>query len=220
MNILSSIRVSRGIIVFLVMFNSIEIFGQNDTINKRLTEEEIHNKSFMELFPDNSYEHLDFSKKEVIDSLLHAGWHIPNPYLITHKEELKLSIYGKPSNDIFVGEWELYSKMGVNCNECYKLRFNSNGKGFIILSNKKKATFEWELKDFSLKLNFNEADSYFGFSYCYCIYIERGDEKELILSTDIDITKIELKEFLQKDGSIIYEVYDNDSVLKLRKISN
>lgn len=135
MNILSSIRVSRGIIVFLVMFYSIEIFGQNDTINKRLTEEEIHNKSFMELFSDNSYEHLDFSKKEVIDSLLNAGWHIPNPYLNTHKEELILSIYGKPSNDIFVGEWELYSKMGVNCNECYKLRFNSNGKGFMGASN-------------------------------------------------------------------------------------
>ncbi|MBP1645072.1 MAG: hypothetical protein H6Q16_647 [Bacteroidetes bacterium] len=216
MNILSSIRVSRGILLFLVMFCSIEIFGQNDTINKRLTEEEIHYKSFMELFPDNSYKHLDLSRKEVIDSLLNAGWYIPNPYLITHKEELILSIYGKPSNDIFVGEWELYSKMGVNCNECYKLKFNSNGKGFIILSNKKKAAFEC----FSLRLNFNEADSYFGFSSCYCIYIERGDEKELILSTDIDITKIELKEFLQKDGSIIYEVYNNASVLKLRKISN
>lgn len=220
MNILSSMGVSRGILVFLVMFCSIEVFGQNDTINKRLTKEEISNKSFMELFPDNSYEHLDFSRKEVIDSLLNAGWYIPNPYLNTHKEELILSIYGKPSNDIFVGEWELYFKMGVNCYECYKLKFNSNGKGFIILSNNKKAVFEWELNDFLLKLNFNEANSYFGFSSCYCIYIEKGDKKELILSTDIDITKIELKEFLQNDGSIIYEVYNNASVLKLRKISN
>lgn len=99
------------ILLFIIIFCSLKIYGQNDTINNRLTEK-VLNKSFKELFSEDNYINLDFSRQEIIDSLLNAGWHIPNPYLITHKDELMLTIYGKPSNDIIIGEWELYYKKG------------------------------------------------------------------------------------------------------------
>lgn len=96
--------------------------------------------------------------------------------------------------------------------------FNSNGIGYIILPNKEKDKFKWELVDFSLIFNGIEKNNCFEFGSYYCINKEKGDRQELILSKDINITNIELKKIMQKDGSIIYEVYDDAYVYKLRKI--
>lgn len=182
------------IILFTVLLCSFDIYGQSDTLSKRLTIEEIYNMTFEELFHDDSLKQLDVSKGEVI-----------------------LTIYGKPSKDIIIGKWELYSKMGKSNQTYFMVEFNSNGLGYVILPDNENIKFEWELTDFSLVFNWIDDDNCFGFNSCYCLFIEKGEEIELILSQDIEIIDIKLKEFKKDDGSIIYEVYDNKKVYKLRK---
>ncbi|MFA5541609.1 MAG: hypothetical protein WC984_08050 [Bacteroidales bacterium] len=54
------------IILFTVLLCSFDIYGQSDTLSKRLTIEEIYNMTFEELFHDDSLKQLDVSKGEVI----------------------------------------------------------------------------------------------------------------------------------------------------------